>query len=129
MERRRRERDDCEQQSNQTTREKQGTQQQISHGSGFEGQNRSEQKISASERKRIPNPQPMKNESQNPKTETIILEAKDRRGGGAHGPPRALHGSILGVLNTEEIRDLPCLRSRPQDSKNHSSITTKMLVP
>ena len=65
----------------------------------------------------------------------MILEAEDRRGGGAHGPPRALQGSILGVLDTEEISDLPRLGNRPQDSitdhphQNKDTFTLKAWDP
>ena len=67
-------------------------------------------------KKHEPNPRSRKNESQNPKAESKIWEAKDRRGGGAHGPPRDLQRSILRVLDTEETRSLPRLGNRPQDS-------------
>ena len=67
-------------------------------------------------KKRKPNPQIRKNESQKPKAKSQIWEAKDRRGGGAHGPPRNLQRSILRVLDTEETQGLPRLGNRPQDS-------------
>ena len=63
-------------------------------------------------------PKTKKKESENPKTKSQVWEAKDRRGGGAHGPPRDLQGSVLRVLDTEETQGLPRLGNRPQDSRS-----------
>ena len=102
--------------NNQTTIEKKRDPRITVTGVGSWRANKSGQKISASERKHIPNPQTRKNESQKPKAESKIWEAKDRRVGGAHGPPRDLQRSILRVLDTEETQGLPRLGNRPQDS-------------
>ena len=61
---------------------------------------------------------PHKNRSRKTNQSILSLEAKDRRGGGAHGPPRNLQRSILRVLDTEETQGLPRLGNRPQDSKS-----------
>ena len=59
---------------------------------------------------------PKRTEAERATQDISNLEAKDRRGGGAHGPPRNPQGSISRVLGTEETRGLPRLGNRPQDS-------------
>ena len=98
------------------SKKKKGNQQQFSQGWGLEGQTEANKEILLPSKNAYRTHSPRKKKNQNPKAESLIIEAKDWRGGGAHGLPRTLQGSTLGVLDTEEIRHLPRLGNRPQDS-------------
>ena len=71
---------------------------------------------------------PKRTEANKTNQDISNLEAKDRRGGGAHGPPRNPQGSISRVLGTEETEDLPRLGNRPQDSRSKTK-TERNLQP
>ena len=79
--------------------------------------------------KHILNPQVRKNNSQNPKAESKIWEAKDRRGGGAHGPPRDLQRSILRVLDTEDTQGRTAFKIAVSKIYRNDTYTLKVSGP